>query len=176
MIYDMKLKKTSLFLLLILFIILVFILGIRYGQKVEKTNKLIDILISIPPSSTPQPTPKPLEFRIYSNKTCGIAFLYPQNLKVEESSISAVFEDKEREQLEINCDKKTRMLEVLDDEDLATREVLFKQKKIIAKKTNNTILVFSFLNPKNRKTIYAAITKNLYPLFERSLEFLSPTP
>lgn len=168
----MKLKKASLILLLSLFIVLVFIVGIRYGQRVERTNKLIDRLVSIPPSPTRQPTQAPLRFRSYLNKTCGITFLYPDYFEVKKSSTSAVFEDEEKEQIEFTCDKNTRMIEVLQDEDIATTEVSFKQKKIIVKNTNETIYVFSFLNPKNGKRIYTAIVQQLFPLFEKSLEFI----
>jgi|GEM_PF-6911831 len=48
--------KTYVFLFIII-TILTFILGVRYGQRVEKANKTIDYLLSIPPSPSPFPTP-----------------------------------------------------------------------------------------------------------------------
>ncbi|MEK7597801.1 MAG: hypothetical protein AAB441_04120 [Patescibacteria group bacterium] len=53
--------KTKPYLFLFfLIVILVFILGVRYGQKVEKNNKAVDYLISITPLPTPPPnTPSP---------------------------------------------------------------------------------------------------------------------
>jgi hypothetical protein len=39
---------------------LIFILGIRYGQRVEKNNKVVDYILSITPypTYTPYPTPE----------------------------------------------------------------------------------------------------------------------
>ena len=40
-----------------LVVILTFILGVRYGQKVEKNNKVVDYLLSITPFPTYTPYP-----------------------------------------------------------------------------------------------------------------------
>lgn len=50
-------KKTSYVFLLFLIVILIFILGIRYGQKVEKNNKVVDYILSITPYPTYTPYP-----------------------------------------------------------------------------------------------------------------------
>lgn len=50
-------KKTSYIFLFLLFIILIFILGVRYGQKVEKNNKVVDYILSITPYPTYTPYP-----------------------------------------------------------------------------------------------------------------------
>lgn len=53
-------KKASYFFIFFLFIVLIFILGIRYGQRVEKNNKVVDFILSITPypTYTPYPTPE----------------------------------------------------------------------------------------------------------------------
>lgn len=53
-------KKTSYVFLFFLFVVLIFILGVRYGQKVEKNNKVVDYILSITPypTYTPYPTPE----------------------------------------------------------------------------------------------------------------------
>ncbi len=53
-------KKTSYIFLFFLLIVLIFILGVRYGQKVEKNNKVVDYILSITPypTYTPYPTPE----------------------------------------------------------------------------------------------------------------------
>ncbi|MBI4066829.1 hypothetical protein HY407_00445, partial [Candidatus Gottesmanbacteria bacterium] len=157
-------------------IILVFIVGIRYGQRVEKTNKIINYLISLPPTQIPQPTQKPLEFKNYSNKHCGIEFLYPQNLQLKDSSLSAVFKENDQEQIMISCEKDNKLLAILVDEAVATDEAIFKNKKISIRVPSRghvyDIYVFKIANPKNLKTIFVRITKSLYPLFEKSFEFI----
>lgn len=50
--------KTKPYLFLFfLIVILVFILGVRYGQRVEKNNKIVDYLLSITPYPTYTPYP-----------------------------------------------------------------------------------------------------------------------
>lgn len=55
-------KTKSFVFLLVMILILIFILGVRYGQKVEKNNKVVDYLLSITPipSSTPKSLSPPL--------------------------------------------------------------------------------------------------------------------
>lgn len=173
----MKLKRASLILLLILFVILVFIVGVRYGQRVEKTNKIINYLISIPPTPTLQPTQKPVEFKTYENKTCGIRFLYPSSLEKDfESSSSASFKEKHKKVLVFGCEKEDiAMLDAFEYPIWATQEVSFKKNKIISKTApvgSYTINVLLIKNVLKNKSIYIYIEKSLYPLFEKSLEFL----
>lgn len=173
----MKLKRSSFIFLSILFIILIFTIGVRYGQRVEKTNKAIDYLISLPPSPTIQPTQKPLEFKNYSNKTCGIEFTYPFNLKIKETSTSASFIDKKETLIEFTCEKKNDLQEVLETKAIATSELMFKNRKIVAKNpgqghTTRDLYIFKFVNPKDNKNIFVKILENYYPLFEKTLEFI----
>lgn len=176
----MKLKKTSLILLLILFVILVFIVGVRYGQRVEKTNKIINYLISLPPTQTPQPTQKRLEFKEYRHTGCKIQFLYPTFLtKTEESSVSARFSGG-APSLNIDCSNQNKIREILENEKTATQEVKFKEKTVKGKLkpdlrtivAADPYLIFLITHPKTAKNIYVEISKSLYPLFEKSLEFL----
>lgn len=53
-------KKASYVFIFFLVLILIFILGVRYGQKVEKNNKVVDYILSITPypTYTPYPTPE----------------------------------------------------------------------------------------------------------------------
>jgi len=50
-------KKTSYIFIFLLVLILIFILGVRYGQKVEKNNKVVDYILSITPYPTYTPYP-----------------------------------------------------------------------------------------------------------------------
>ncbi|OQY66272.1 hypothetical protein B6D29_02870 [Microgenomates bacterium UTCPR1] len=52
-------KKAQIIFLLTLLSILIFIVGFRSGQKVEKTNKIIDFITSITPYPTYTPYPSP---------------------------------------------------------------------------------------------------------------------
>jgi hypothetical protein len=91
-------KKTSYIFLFFLFIVLIFILGVRYGQKVEKNNKVVDYLLSVTPTPKP-PTPAPIKYTEYKSKKWGLKFTYPENLKIKESTAASevLFEIKEDE-------------------------------------------------------------------------------
>lgn len=144
----MNVKRGPIVFLLALVIILVFILGLRYGQRVEKTNKTIDYLLSLPPSKAPQPTQVPLEFKEYVHKGCGVKFLYPTAATIEkESSMSALFSQGSIQSIKLTCDLKPA---------LATTEAGLLRR----------------FNPRNGKTITIVISPLLQPLIEKSLEFL----
>ncbi|MGB9883597.1 MAG: hypothetical protein ACPLRN_03745 [Microgenomates group bacterium] len=83
----MKLSKPYLFLVFLI-IILVFIIGVRYGQSVEKANKVIDYFLSITPTKPPTPTPT-WTMTDYKSKKYQIKIVYPSFLKVEESTKEA---------------------------------------------------------------------------------------
>ncbi len=175
----MKIKRASIVLLLILVIVLIFIVGVRYGQKVEKTNKIVNYLISIPPSATLQPTQPKVEFKKYTNKACGVEFLYlSQFEKLQESSEAASIGDINRSIAFLcnkNQDKNYNLIRYLNDPKTATAEVTFQKKKISGKTLEagaENIYIFSLKNPLNAKTTYFGVSKSLYPLFEKSLEFI----
>lgn len=79
----MKLK--SYFFLIFLFVVLVFILGVRYGQKVEKNNKIIDYLLRLPSPTVPI-SPTPPAYTEYKSKKWGLKFTYPANLEIKEDA------------------------------------------------------------------------------------------
>jgi len=55
--YNFLMKPKTYVFLFIIITILTFILGVRYGQRVEKANKAVDYLLSITPSLTPKISP-----------------------------------------------------------------------------------------------------------------------
>ena len=78
-------KQKSIFFLFILILVLAFILGVRYGQKIEKTNKIVDYVLSITPTKIP-PTPTPISYKEYKSKKWGLKFIFPAGLEIKESS------------------------------------------------------------------------------------------
>lgn len=82
----------SYLLLFFLILILIFILGVRYGQNIEKTNKVINYVLSITPTKVPIPTP--LKYATSEGKIWRIKFTYPSFLKIKEdpSRSAVIFE------------------------------------------------------------------------------------
>lgn len=153
-----------------LVLILIFIGGIRYGQRVEKANKTVDFLASIPPTQ-PAPTQPPLQFAAYKNKTCGIEFLYPSFLSYETSSESARFVREKQAVIQISCEKILSPPPVSLEAPVATEEITLKNQAISGTLQNNQ-LIFTVKNPLNNRTLLIRIERDLYPLFEKSLEYI----
>lgn len=70
-----------------LVVILAFILGVRYGQRVEKNNKVVDYILRLPTPTLPV-TPTPPKYIDYKSKKWGLKFTYPANLEVKEDATS----------------------------------------------------------------------------------------
>jgi len=149
-------KAKPYIFLLVLVAVLIFILGIRYGQNVEKTNKNINYLISIAPTQPPEPTVKK-EMLTFIHQPCGISFIYPSWLEIEkETSTSALFTEKKDRQLFFSCSK----VPVPTGDVPIEKNVTFFQRK----------------NTYNNQLVTFAANINLYHLVEQTLEFITPTP
>lgn len=81
-------KVKSYIFLVILVVILFFILGVRYGQKVEKNNKIVDYFLKITPTKS-VPSPTQIKYVDYKSKKWGLKFTYPANLEIKEDATSS---------------------------------------------------------------------------------------
>lgn len=163
----MKLK--SYLLLSVLTVVLFFILGVRYGQRVEKTNKILNYIKTISPTPNLTPT-KPIEFIFHQNKECKIEFLYPTMFEIKQSSTSALFSQNNKTVIEYSCDKTNKIQKLFEDPRIATTEILFKNKKIVAKTIDDASLyVLKILQSKTGQYVYLSVSKNLLPLIDSTL-------
>src|SRR5437660_1327007 len=97
-------KKAPYVLLLLLFVILVFIVGVRYGQRVEKANKVIDYVLRLTPNVSPTQAQPEIQFKTYTHTNCGVSFLYPSYLSPQDvSTTSATLAAKEADYVNISC-------------------------------------------------------------------------
>jgi len=165
--------------LLVLVALLIFILGVRYGQKVEKTNKTINYLISLPPTQPPLKT-KPLDYLTYRSTACGISFLYPSSLVVKEQTTTNILftdKDKKNQMILVECPALNTIIDF--DKPEASAEVAFKKQKIITdiyKRDGREYYLLALNDFVKNKQLICEIEKSLFPLFEKTLEFISPTP
>lgn len=170
----MEVRKGPYILLIILLLILFFILGVRYGQRVERANKEIAQILKITPVKKPSPT-KPIAYLTYINATCGLEFVYPSNLKVlkEQEESASLSSNGQVAALAFSCEK-TNPFEKLETEKVATEEIQFQKQSIQAKSTQKDgqkYLFFSLKNPINAKAVYFIVEENLYPLLASTLNF-----
>jgi len=155
--------------LAVLIAILLFILGIRYGQHVEKINKTVEYVISIPPSPTSAPTSIPLAFSNYSHLGCQISFLLPNELeKTKESSSSALFSTREKKLgIALLCEKKT--YSKTDTERIATINKTIRVYEVQTKDTTS----YRMYHPITGKVVTLTVAQQYLPLIEKSLELSS---
>jgi hypothetical protein len=159
-------RSLPYFFLAFLFAILLFILGIRYGQRVELANKTIRYLVSIPPTPTLQPTIASLSFSDYTHSGCAISFLIPSSLeKTKESSTSALFVDiKKQLAIAVSCEKKPYLQE--------KNEVAYTINRTVRafQTTTKDTVSYRFFNAKNMKVVTITTFKKYLPLIDKSLE------
>lgn len=99
-------NKAPLLLLVVLTCILVFVIGLRYGQYVERTNKQNAAAAQLTPSPTTQPAKQNKGFRTFSHVQCGFQVLLPNSFeKGKQSSTSASFLDEGASVASFSCDK-----------------------------------------------------------------------
>ena len=99
-------QKTPLILLLSLTAVLIFIVGIRYGQHVESTNKQNAYNFKLATQVAPTTQLKQIKYVTYSHKQCKVEFVIPDSLKkLKESTVSASFKGDMGENLSFSCDK-----------------------------------------------------------------------
>ncbi|MBI3620542.1 hypothetical protein HY214_05385 [Candidatus Roizmanbacteria bacterium] len=167
----MPIKSGPVFFLGSLLVILAFIVGVRYGQRVEKTNKAIDRYLSTTPVTSAAPATV-LEFKTYKNSGCGVRFLLPTVLNpVKETTFSAEFLQGKITKLTFDCQAKSALQNILNDPSVATAELNFKNTPLSGKQTDGKMYVMKIVNPKNGRAIFIAVDSSFYPLFEKGLEF-----
>jgi len=163
----MSKKSLPYIFLAILFAILLFILGVRYGQRVEQVNKTISYLISIPPSPPVAPTLPPLGFSTYTHTVCGVSFLIPNLIeKTRESSTSALFSTQKKQlALALSCEKKSLVQE--KEEKITTINAL-RAFETTTKDTTS----YRIYNPKNDFILTVTASKEYLLLLQNSLSLV----
>jgi hypothetical protein len=147
--------------------------GVRYGQHIEQTNRNTSMALSITPPK-PSPTPSSISYLKYTDEVCGIEFIYPNTIATggeHAFSASTYLHQGNRPVLMAQCDNST--LEPQDVKSTASREAMLKTQKIVrVEYGNGQEYYFSLIHPQTKKKIYFMVDKNLYPLFEGSLQFI----
>ena len=167
--YLMSKKSLPYIFLAFLFAVLLFILGVRYGQRVEQVNKTVSYLISIPPSPTTAPTSTPLAFSDYTHQGCKISFLLPNSLeKISDSSSSAVFLTRDKKPgISLSCEKNAF---VKDDKELSV--ALNKTIRAYKTETKDTVS-YRFYHVNTTQVVTLTVAKQYLPLIEKSIGLTS---
>lgn len=145
--------------------VLLFIVGVRYGQRVEQVNKTVSYLISIPPTPTSLPTSSPLSFSDYTHSGCKVSFLIPSSLeKTSESSNSAVFSSQNGVlAVALKCEKKPYTK--TDSERQISINKSIKGYETVAKDMTS----YRFYHVNTARVVTLTVEKSVLPLVQKSL-------
>ncbi len=170
----MRSKKGPFILILLLLIALVFIVGVRYGQRVEMTNKATSLSLSLTPKG-PTATKSPLRFTTYVNKTCGFELLHPSTVNViKQSTDEAKLSAEANLAVAVSCGKTPSFASFFEDKTVATQEVRFQNQVYQAKSrqvSNQKYIYLKIRNPFSGTPVFLAVEEKLFPLVESSLIF-----
>lgn len=170
----MNAKKGPLILIVFLIVVLVFVLGVRYGQRVEMTNKTVSLALSLTPAG-PTVTKSPLQFATYTSKDCGVEFLYPSSVSlIKRSTEEAKLSQDSALAVAFSCAKNPSFAPFFEDKSVVTSQVTFQKqvyKARVRKTDSQKYLFFTLRNPLTGKTVSLAVEEKLYPLLQSSLIF-----
>jgi hypothetical protein len=100
-------RRGPYFLITALLLILFFIVGVRYGQRIERTNESVSYTLSITP--TPPSIIDISKFEKYESSLCDLEFLYPKSLVIlDETTPSANLELQEDIVFSFLCEKEEK--------------------------------------------------------------------
>lgn len=147
-------------------IVLFFVIGVRYGQSVQKANESLPMPTAVP-TSLPSPTDKPLQFNTLSHDGCRISFLYPSSLEIDRTATNgAMLRQGNRIALSFDCDPKQKAVEAATD-----GAKLTFQKRALTASLDKDMYLFSLRHPVTGRIIVISAERSLYPLLERSLVY-----
>ncbi len=169
----MKTKRGPFILIALLLIVLIFIVGVRYGQRVQTTNKAISLILSQAPSQ-PTATSVPLRFSTYTSKGCGFEVLYPSTVDiVKESTSEAKLIDGGALTVAASCAKIPSFESFFKDKSVTNQSISFQKKSYPAKvrNLNNQKYFYIVLQNPLGKPVYLAVEEKFFPLVEKSFIF-----
>lgn len=172
----MNSKRLPYIFIVVLLIIAAMLIGIRIGKNVEESNKTISFILSITPTKLPTSFPTfTISYRTYEHKGCGIDFTIPSFIKLEkESSQTASLKSDTDTSIVISCEKTPGLLNDLQNQKVATREIELNNQKLKATEfsANKVKLTqFTVRNPRNGKNITIRLDNSLLQLFAQTLHF-----
>ncbi len=177
--------------LLILILFLIFIAGVKYGGKVEETNKTIRYILSMTPTQKPikptimtlSPTDVQLGFIAFNARLCGVKLLVPDNLKLKpsDSVILGTYDfinNSNRTVIRIWCLPEESQVpffpapnELLDTTPEATSSVIIAKQTVVTNRLKDYPDRVSFVIKQPQvKNVGVLIDKSLLPLLQSSLE------
>jgi len=169
------LNARSLTFIFSLIALLMFIVGFRYGRKVDTAEKTY-----VPPTPRPEatsisfPTPTPFsqEFAYFTHKDCGISFVLPKNYEEQKKSSDEARLKVLDEEIVVNCNKKKVAeirLALADLQEESVEKIGSQKVNIYTAPGNKDRWVM--LNNVDQKYVYFLTPKSLTPLIIKTLGF-----
>lgn len=141
----MNKNLKPIFLLFFLLSIIIFLVGFRYGRKIERLDKSY-----IPPTptliATPSPiaSPTPVNYstKQFKSKLCGISFLIPDNFKTSQKNYQEIL-SYNQQKIIVNCQPEVE--EIFNDYKNTTPSAEYKinRQQIDVYQEKNQVIIFS---------------------------------
>jgi hypothetical protein len=173
-------RKLPLLFIVVLLILGAFMAGNRYGQEVEKANKILGVLLSITPSPSIVPTEigaQDVSYQEVTLKECGISFLVPEIYTGDLASDEAVLKTSDRTTgIEVSCNPRSSIASIMTDEQDATTEVQLNEKEVTASvgaflsAEDTKFYAFVIESESQNNSVRVIINERLLPLFIRTLK------
>ena len=168
----MKRNQAPYIFLLFLVLVLVFVGGLRYGQSVEKTNKVVDFLLSITPSPTHKPEPTPaITFETFTHAGCGLSLMLPKSTAVVENASGSATVGSTPDTISFDCQKKPSAISQIETGHATSSALLYKGQTVTSKHFTTGMNVFTIKNPYTAKNIIFAVSDTYLPLVMNTLQF-----
>lgn len=175
----MSIKKKGhllpILFLLILFSICIFIVGIKYGESVAKTDTIISYIRKTYPTQKPVPTSEEkIKYITFEAKDCNISFVYPSNLKKTivananylTNSTHGIYYACPPNELKVDLSIKSASVSFSLNESTISAEVGKYDKKITGEQ-----VLFTITHPETKKEISFLVSSELLDLVTNSLKF-----
>jgi hypothetical protein len=144
-------------------VILAFTMGVRYGTRVEQSNKVITyFLTTTPPQPKPTEPDSPQEFAVRAFKDCGVSVLVPK----EAAGVTPTAASEVR----VACEKVTPVPTTAKAE--ATVTINGKKVPVVPDSAFGNHARMQITHPKTGRLIDISFPREYLPLFEQTLTFL----
>lgn len=169
----MKRNWAPYIFLLFLVLILVFVGGLRYGQSVEKTNKVVDYLLSITPSPTHKPEPTPaITFETFAHAGCGLTLMIPKSTTIVENASGSATLGTTPDTILFDCQKKPSAISQIETGKASSSALLYKGQTVSNLHFTTGMNVFTLKNPFTAKNIVFAVSDTYLSLVINTLQFI----
>lgn len=165
-----KFNQRYFILIFVLGLLLMFIIGIRLGKKIERSDRRAQELKTAKNQSSQQPD---FAVKKFISKACGVTFVYPSLFKEENEATDEARLTDGKEIITLLCDKYKMSRFLTKKKKLSVTKTFTVDEveiTIYPSEVPDTVYLY-FLHPDSEKQILARMPNELLSLFQSTLVF-----